>query len=136
VYWTSFATTPATIKQRKYPNNNETIHGSAEVDTVEQHINISSSGFPEWLSVSHDTLCCKAAAHILSSEWVHLFQVLGSSSDFLRYLLAELGINKPINDLRSAQDSINQLLLEQFRDRRPVIIGTALGLATVRISHG
>ncbi len=53
---------------------------------------------------------------------VLLFQVLGGSSDFLRYLLSELGINKPINDLRSAQESINQLLLRQFRDRRPVIV--------------
>ncbi len=51
-----------------------------------------------------------------------LFQVQGNSSDFLWYLLSELGSKESVPDLASAQDRINQLLVKQFRNGRPVII--------------
>jgi len=51
-----------------------------------------------------------------------LFQIQGNSIDFLRYLLSELGSTKPVLNLAGAQETVNQLLVKQYRDRRPVII--------------
>lgn len=66
-------------------------------------------------------------SHILqrfqgSALTAFLFQLQGNSTDFLCYLLSELGGNDPVPDLASAQDRINQLLIKQFRSGRPVII--------------
>jgi len=66
-------------------------------------------------------------SHILqqfrkSALAISLFQVQGGSSDFLEYLLSELGSRSPTSSPARAQDAINRLLVAQFRNRRPVII--------------
>lgn len=51
-----------------------------------------------------------------------LFQVQGSSHDFLRYLLSELGAGPVPNEMAGMQDAINQLLVKEFHAGRVVIL--------------
>lgn len=51
-----------------------------------------------------------------------LFQVQGSSHDFLRYLLSELGAGPLPTEMAGMQDAINQLLIKEFHAGRAVIL--------------
>ncbi len=51
-----------------------------------------------------------------------LFQVQGSSHDFLRYLLSELGAGPVPSEMAGMQDAINQLLIKEFHAGRVVIL--------------
>ena len=51
-----------------------------------------------------------------------LFQIHGDSHDFLRYLLSELGSDAPDSSVDRLQETINQLLIREFRSGRRTII--------------